>query len=225
MIGLTLWYFILCKVKQTIQDVAMSVYFSRQKRTYLYAPLILLFIASVVDASYAASYVINPNNTNVRFAIERFKTAATTGGFYNVKGQLQYDPNLKTGDISLTIPMSSLSTGNRIFDNKLMGADFFNTQIFPLAHFKSTNWYFNKDKVNPQLIRVDGNLTLHGETHPISLMASKFSCSQISTAKKKVCGGEFATKIDRTKWNINKYSLFGLTKNLDLKVKIEALEQ
>lgn len=182
---------------------------------------LLIFIASVVDVSYAASYIINPTNTNIRFAIERFKTSATTGGFYNVKGQLQYDPILKTGNISLNIPIDSLDTGNKAFNDKLKGAAFFDKQSFPLAHFKSTNWYFNKNKVT----RVDGSLTLHGETHPIILSASKFNCYQVSTAKKRGCRGEFTTTIDRTKWNINKYSLFGLTKNLDLTVQIEAMEQ
>ncbi len=204
----------------------MKVLSSSQKRPYLYAKLLLsLFITNVIDTSYATSYIINPSQTSVRFSIEHFKTSATTGGFYNVEGQLQYNAKLKTGDISLTIPMNSLNTGNRAFNSKLMGADFFNTQSFPLAHFKSTSWYFNKDKIIPQVTRVDGDLTLHGETHPISLTANKFNCYQSTTAKKQVCGGAFATKIDRTKWKINKYSLFGLTNTLDLKVQIEAMEK
>lgn len=74
----------------------MKVLSSSQKRPYLYAKLLLsLFITNVIDASYAISYVINPSQTSVRFAIEHFKTSATTGGFYNVKGQLQYNLKLK----------------------------------------------------------------------------------------------------------------------------------
>lgn len=200
----------------------MSVYFSRQKRAHLYAPLIsLLFTVSFIQISYAANYVINPSNTNVRFAIESFKTSATKGGFYNVKGQLQYDSKLRTGNISLTIPIDSLNTGNKIFNKNLKGAAFFDMQRFPSAHFQSTNWYFNKNEVT----RVDGDLTLHGETHAISLTANKFNCHQTDISKNEVCAGEFSTTIDRTKWNINKYSLFGLTKNLDLKVQVEATKQ
>lgn len=161
----------------------------------------------------------------MRFAIEHFKTSTNTGGFYNVKDQLQYDPISKLGDISLIIPIDSLNTGNKAINNNLKGADFFNMPRFPSAHFQSTNWYFSDSKVT----QVDGNLTLHGETHPISLIATKFKCYQASIAKdiakNEVCGGEFSTTIDRTKWNINKFSLFGLTKNLDLKVQIEAMKQ
>ena len=183
--------------------------------------ILLLLIASAAHSSYAASYVINPKNTSVQFTIEHFKTSTTTGGFYNVKGQLKYESVAKSGDISLLIPIDSLNTGNKAINNNLKGAGFFNMQRFPSAHFQSTNWYFNSSQVT----RVDGNLTLHGETHPISLTTTKFNCYQASTAKNEVCSGEFSTTIDQTKWNINKFSLFGLTKNLDLKVQIEATKQ
>ena len=200
----------------------MSVLPFTLKKPHAYPLLILpLLMASTAQSSDAASYVINPKNTSVRFTIEHFKTSATTGGFYNVKGQLQYNPILKLGNISLIIPIDSLNTGNKAINNNLKGANFFNMPRFPSAHFQSTNWYFN----DSQVTRVDGDLTLHGETHPISLTATKFNCYQTSTAKNEVCSGEFSTTIDRTKWNINKFSLFGLTKNLDLKVQIEAMKQ
>lgn len=200
----------------------MSVLPFTLKKPHVYPLLILpLLIASAAHSSYAASYVINPKNTSVRFAIERFKTSTTTGDFYNVKGQLQYDPMVKSGDISLLIPIDSLNTGNKAINSNLKGAGFFNMRRFPSAHFQSTNWYFDDSKVT----RVDGNLTLHGETHPISLIATKFNCYQASIAKNEVCGGDFSTTIDRTKWNMNKFSLFGLTKNLNLKIQIEAMKQ
>ncbi len=194
-----------------------------------WAVIIPLLTLCSITHSYAANYVINPTNTNVRFAIERFETSATTGGFYNVKGQLQYDPNLKTGNISLLIPISSLSTGNTLFNNNLKGPDFFDSQRFPSARFQSTKWYFNNaDSSNIDNLavkKVEGNLTLHGETHPVTLTATQFKCQMSSTVKKEVCSGDFVAIIDRTKWNINKYSLFGLTKNLNLNIQVEATRQ
>lgn len=194
------------------------------KKSHVFLVLPIL-ITSAIEGSYASNYIINPDSTNVRFAIERFKSQATTGGFYNVKGQLQYDSKLKTGDISLVIPINSLNTGSRTFNNRLTGADFFDAQKFPSAQFKSTNWYFNKDSTNPQVARVDGRLTLHGETHPISLTATKFECALSTIRKNEVCSGNFTATIDRTKWSIDKHAWFGLTKNLNLTIKIEAAKQ
>ncbi|GAA0799148.1 YceI family protein [Psychrobacter piscatorii] len=187
--------------------------------------LIPLLLVSTIGDSHAASYSINPTNTHIRFAIERFKTSATTGGFYDIKGQLQYDPSLQTGDISLIIPIESLNTGNSSFNSSLTGPDFFDAKKFPSAQFKSTKWYFDQDKKSPQVTRVDGKLTLHGETHPISLKAKNFDCYLSPSLKKDVCGGDFTATIDRTKWNINKFVWFGLTKNLNLNIKVEAARQ
>ena len=185
----------------------------------------LLLLTGFTVSSFAATYKIEPDNSNVRFAIDHLKTSATTGGFYNVTGILQYDPSAKTGDISLIIPIKSLNTGNKVFNLKLMGPDFFNMEQFPLAHFESTKWHFTSDKENPKVTRVDGKLTLNGQTHPISLLATKFNCYLSSPLKNTVCGGNFTATIDRTQWNIKKYVLFGMTKNLTLNIQVEAAKQ
>ena len=189
-------------------------------------PLVtLLLLIGFTVSSHAATYKIEPDTSNVRFAIDHLKTSATTGGFYNVTGILQYDPSAKTGDISLIIPIKSLTTANKGFTLKLMGPDFFNMEQFPLAHFESTKWHFTSDKENPKVTRVDGKLTLNGQTHPISLLATKFNCYLSSPLNRTVCGGSFTATIDRTQWNIKKYVLFGMTKNLTLNIQVEAAKQ
>lgn len=185
----------------------------------------LLLLVGFTVSSFAATYKIEPDTSNVRFAIDHLKTSAATGGFYNVTGILQYDPSAKTGDISLIIPIKSLNTGNKSFTLKLMGPDFFNMEQYPLAHFESSKWHFTSDKENPKVTRVDGKLTLNGQTHPISLLATKFNCYLSSPLKNTVCGGNFTATIDRTQWNIKKYVLFGMTKNLTLNIQVEASKQ
>ena len=193
---------------------------------HYYKPLgTLLLLVGFTISSFAATYKIEPDTSNVRFAIDHLKTSATTGGFYNVTGILQYDPSAKTGDISLIIPIKSLNTGNKVFNLKLMGPDFFNMDQFPLARFESTTWHFSSDKDNPKVTRVDGKLTLNGQTRPISLLATKFNCYLSSPLNRTVCGGNFTATIDRTQWNIKKYVLFGMTKNLTLNIQVEAAKQ
>ena len=189
-----------------------------------YLSIVPLLLVSTISDGHAATYSINPTSTHIKFAIERFKNSATAGGFYNISGQLQYDPDLRAGDISLIIPIDSLNTGNTSFNKSLIGPDFFDAKMHPSARFKSTKWYFNKAK-KPQVTRVDGYLTLHGETHPISLTATKFECGTSVGFKQEICGGNFTAMIDRTKWDINKFAWFGLTKNLQLNIKVEAARQ
>ncbi len=187
----------------------------------------LTLIAGCIGSSHAATYLIEPNNSNVRFEIDHFNTSTNTGGFYNLTGQLQYDKSAKTGNISLVIPINSLNTGNKAFDGVLKGSDFFDIEKFPLASFESTKWYFTdvNGKASSDVTSVDGNLTMHGITNPITLTATKFNCYFSFIAKKPVCGGDFTTTIDRTKWGMSKYTLLGITEKVTLKVQIEAAKQ
>lgn len=149
----------------------------------------LLLSAWVVGSSHAAIYHIDPTHTKVRFAIDHFKTSTNTGGFYNLTGQLEYDPVANIGNVSLIIPLNSLMTGDKAFT------------------------------------KVDGMLTLHGQTNPVTLTATKFNCYFSYILKKSVCGGDFTTTIDRTKWGISKYTLLGITEKVDLTIQIEAAKQ
>ncbi|TXD96263.1 polyisoprenoid-binding protein [Psychrobacter frigidicola] len=189
----------------------------------------LLLLAGCIGSSYAATYFFEPNNSNVRFEIDHFNTSTNTGGFYNLTGQLQYDPRAKTGSVSLVIPINSLNTGNKAFDLTLTGPDFFDMAKFPLASFESTKWHFAdaniKGKAGTDVAKVDGNLTMHGITNPITLTATKFNCYFSFIAKKSVCGGDFTTTIDRTKWGMSKYTLLGITEKVTLNIQIEAAKQ
>lgn len=187
---------------------------------------ILLLTSCIASAnSHAATYFLEPDNSNVRFEIDHFNTSTNSGGFYSLTGQLQYDPAAKIGNISLVIPINSLNTGNVAFDTVLKSPDFFDVKKFPLASFESTQWHFANDKAGADVTRVDGNLTMHGITQPITLNATKFNCYFSFIAKKPVCGGDFTTTIDRTKWGMDKYTLLGITEKVTLKVQIEAAKQ
>lgn len=192
-------------------------------------PLALLFLLSIAllltVSSHANSYLIVPDNSNVRFEIDHFNTSTNSGGFYNLTGQVEYDPSAKIGAVTMVIPINSINTGNVAFDNVLKSADFFEAKKYPLATFTSTQWYFANDNSELPVTKVDGNLTMHGQTHPITLTATKFNCYFSFIAKKQVCGGDFTTAIDRRKWNIDKYTLLGITEKVVLKVQIEAAKQ
>ncbi len=176
-------------------------------------------------SSQAATYLLVPDNSNVRFEIDHFNTSTNSGGFYNLTGQVEYDAQAKLGKVSIVIPINSLNTGNVAFDNVLKGADFFEVEKYPLATFDSTKWHFADDKSESPVTKVEGKLTMHGQTHPITLSATKFNCYFSFIAKSSVCGGDFTTTIDRRKWDMGKYSLLGITEKVVLKVQIEAAKQ
>lgn len=208
------------------------------KRSTLLSVSVCLFTGLASGSLQAATYEIDPTHANVRFAIDHFGTSTNTGGFYNLTGEVEYDPKQKYGKVSIVIPLDRLNTGNEQFDETLKGKDFFEVEKFPTAKFESTQWYFsdqpsflgklfsssNQKQALP-VTHIEGNLTLHGETHPVTLQATKFNCYLSPILKRSVCGGDFTTTIDRTNWGISKYVLLGMTKEVVLNIQIEAAKK
>lgn len=199
----------------TIQSIKPMQTMKKANRALAIAAISALGMFSAV--AHAATYELDPKHTAVRFFVDHFGTTTNAGGFYNLSGTLEYAPKEKKGFVGITIPMGSLNTGIKAFDSHLKSADFFNVKEHPTAYFKSTKWEFDGDKVKA----VKGDLTLLGQTHPVTLTATKFNCYDSPLLKAEACGGDFETTIDRTKWGINTFTDGGMMKDIKLVVQVE----
>lgn len=179
---------------------------------------LLIGLGTLSVVGNAATYEIDPNHANARFSVNHFGTSTNTGGFYGLTGTVQYQPEAKKGFVGVTIPIGSLETGNKTFNKHLKSADFFDVENYPTAYFKSTDWEFDGDEVEA----VKGELTLLDQTHPVTLKATNFNCYDSPMLETQVCGGDFETTIDRTKWGIDKYTDGGMMKDIKLNIQIEA---
>lgn len=182
--------------------------------------LFALAVAATASA-YAADYQIDPHHTNARFAIDHFGTSTNVGGFYGLTGKMQFDAAAKTGRIDLTIPIANLQTGSEPFTGHLKSADLFHADRYPEMRFVSSRFHFDGNKVRS----VEGQLTLLGKTHAVTLHAEKFNCYNSPMLKTQVCGGDFSATIDRTLWGMNYLVDAGMSKNVRLDIQIEAAKQ
>ncbi|WP_226997841.1 YceI family protein [Moraxella bovoculi] len=88
----------------------------------------------------------------------------------------------------------------------------FNAEAHPNMRFESTKFnYVGKGKAR-KLSSVDGNLTLLGQTHSVRLKVNKLNCYDSPMAKAEVCGGDFGTTIDRTRWGMDYLVAMGMAK-------------
>lgn len=182
--------------------------------------IILTILAAAFGTAQADTYKIDSHHANARFAIDHFGTSTNTGGFYNLNGTVEYNPQARTGKVSLDIPIANLSSGNDHFNRHLASADLFNAAQYPNMRFESTRFNFRGNKLSS----VDGKLTLLGQTHPVRLNADRFNCYHSERAKAQVCGGDFSATIDRSKWGMN--YLQGIVNNeVKLNIQIEAVKQ
>jgi polyisoprenoid-binding protein YceI len=121
---------------------------------------------ALASPALAATYAIDANHTQVHFTYSHLGYSNLSGRLTEVTGNFDFDPaDPSKSSIDVTLPMSSLSTGVAKLDAHLAGPDFFDTEKFPTASFKSTGvTVTGKDK-----LAVAGDLTFHGVTRPVVL--------------------------------------------------------
>ena len=180
-----------------------------------------LVLSMLTATSIAADYKIDPMHANARFNIDHFGTTTNHGGFYNLEGQVSFDPAKQTGSVEVVIPVATLNTGVEAFDNHMKSPDLLDSAKFANITFKSTEWVFDGTKPT----EIKGELTMMGKTNPVTLKATKFNCYENPMFNAEVCGGDFTTTIDRTQWGIDFLVDMGMTKDVVIQIQIEAVKQ
>lgn len=185
--------------------------------------VMVVILISIAQPAVAAIYKIDPIHTNARFTLDHFATSSNVGGFYNLTGEVQYDDTTKIGSVDVTIPLSSLDTGRKTFTEHLLSNNFFDKNQFPNMRFKSDQWIFSKDG---KVRAIRGQLTMKGQTHPITLKAYKFNCYTNPINASQVCGGDFEGIIDRSQWGINGYlKEIPASRFVKLNIQVEAIKK
>lgn len=111
---------------------------------------------------------IDPSHSHVGFSVAHMVVSEVEGKFKQWKGQALIDEKaLEKSQVSFTIEAASIDTADAKRDEHLRGADFFDTAKYPQITFKSTKITKAGAGYNLQ-----GNLTIHGVTKPVTLAAT-----------------------------------------------------
>lgn len=136
------------------------------RRGNLLAALVLTAVTLVSAAPAGAStWSIDPNHSTVGFKIRHIFTKVP-GTFNEFSGIIEYDPaKPEAGSVKVEIDPASIDTRVEHRDADLRSDHFFDVEKFPTLTFESTK----VAKTGDNELRVDGNLTMHGVTKPITL--------------------------------------------------------
>lgn len=180
-----------------------------------------LLAAPLMAKAEPATYAIDPTHTSVIFEALHFGVSTNRGRFIKNSGTVTLDKAGKTGQVDLTLDMTGISTGVAPFDKHLQSGDFFDVANHPTARFVGQRMVFEGDKVT----EVQGQLTMRGQTHPVTLSAVRFGCFDHPRLKREVCGGDFETTIKRSLWGVNWGLNFGQADDVKLIIQAEAIKQ
>ena len=133
------------------------------------AGLLLLALSSTAAAATVEHFRIDPVHTRVAFQVSHAGFSNPIGSFAQSSGTLDFDPDDVSADhVDVRIPITTLNLGDGKWQGKILDSTFFDAKKFPDAHFVSTQ----VSKTGATAYTVDGLLTLHGVSHPVTLKAT-----------------------------------------------------
>ena len=165
----------------------------------------------------AGTYAVDPSHTQVMWRVNHFGFNDYFGLFGDVKGTLKLDPaNLKASSVDITIPLRSLKTNSDGLTKHLSGADFFEFDRFEDANFRSTAITIDPDGARA---RIDGNLTLKGQTRPMSITARFEGAGTNPMNNKQTVGFHGLATIKRSQFGID-YALPNVPDDVNLAISV-----
>jgi polyisoprenoid-binding protein YceI len=182
-----------------------------------------LLAAAVTSGAFAAAdtYKVDATHTYPSFEADHFGGLSVWRGKFNkTEGSIVVDKAAKTGTVDLTIDATSIDFGNDKLNEHAKGAEMFDTAKFPNASYKG-KLVFKGDAP----ATVDGQLTLHGVTKPVTLTINKFKCIQHPMLKREVCGADASATFNRGDFGVAYGTQMGFNPEVKLAIQVEAVKQ
>jgi polyisoprenoid-binding protein YceI len=188
-------------------------------RTLLATVLLGLFVA-LPAAAKPVTYHLDPNHTQVRVVWTHFGFSHPAANFTHVTGTLVYDAEHPTrSSVKVNIPMAGLDTHVAALDEHLKGADFFDIAKYPQAHFVSTD----VRKAGKDRLTVDGKLSVHGITRPVTLHVTVNKIGMQPMLKVPAAGFDATATLKRSDFGVGAYApMVSDTVHLEITVEADA---
>jgi polyisoprenoid-binding protein YceI len=181
--------------------------------------IVALLAASAASAFAADSYTIEPNHTYPSFEADHMGISVLRGKFTKSSGTIVLDRAAKTGALDITIDANSIDFGHEKLNAHAKTADMFDVAKFPTASYKSKSITFKGDVP----VSVQGELTLHGVTKPVTLAINKFTCIEHPMLKREACGADATAQFKRSDFGIS-YGLPLFSPDVKLAIEVEAVK-
>jgi polyisoprenoid-binding protein YceI len=182
----------------------------------------LLAAAGALEANAASGptrYRLDPLHTYVSFEAPHVAAISYWRGKFDrtKSGEIVLDRAAKTGSVEVTIDASSVDVGLEKLSDHIRSKDFLDVANFPTASYKGTI-QFTGDTPSS----VNGELTLHGVTKPVTLTINSLKCVPDMMLQIERCGADASAKINRGDFGVN-YAIPATGSDVRLQIQVEGL--
>jgi polyisoprenoid-binding protein YceI len=113
----------------------------------------------------SGTWIIDKAHSSIEFRVKHMMISTVRGHFTDFEGTIEAAPDYHDSKVRTEIRTASIDTNEPRRDEHLRSADFFDADQHPTIRFESTD----VEHLERGNYRVNGNLTLRGETRPVNL--------------------------------------------------------
>ncbi|HEV7606899.1 MAG TPA: YceI family protein [Steroidobacteraceae bacterium] len=168
------------------------------------------------------TYNVDPEHTYPSFEADHFGGMSVWRGKFNQNsGTIVVDKEAGTGTVDITIDTSSIDFGIEKLKTHVTSNDpqMLDVAKYPTATYKGKLVKFK----NGAPTEVEGALTLHGVTKPVTLTIRSFKCMMHPMKKKEFCGADAVGSINREDFGVSWGKAFGFKMDVKLAIQVEAV--
>ena len=187
------------------------------RTTLLFAAL--LSTATLSAPAENAHYTIDPAHTYPSFEADHMGISVWRGKLDKSSGGVDLDKVAGTGNVDVTLDLSSIDFGLDALNTWAKGKDFFDVANHPTATYTGKL----VDFVDGKPTRVAGTLTLHGVSRPMDLKIRLFKCIPHPIFKRELCGADATGTFDRSAFGLDAGKDYGFSMDVALRIQVEAL--
>jgi polyisoprenoid-binding protein YceI len=176
-----------------------------------------LSLLGIAVAAGSETWTIDPVHSTAQFTARHFGIVPVIGTIPILKASVRIDAGSQIPvAVSAELDASKLDTHNDMRDGDLRSEHYFNVAAWPTITFVSTK----VEGADPKHFTITGDLTMHGQTHPVALDASVVGAGKSPRGRSIIAFGATAT-IDRTLWGMS-YGPVIVGNSIDLSINAEA---
>jgi polyisoprenoid-binding protein YceI len=173
----------------------------------------------------AGTWAVDPVHSEIGFSIRHLMVSKVRGRFSRFEGSFVTAEDPLASSVSASVDVTSIDTGNPDRDAHVRSADFLDVERYPELTFHSTGVRAEDDGYV-----LDGDLSLHGVTRPVSLQLEVHGFQPDSPFGDTRAGFTAKTEIDRRDFGIE-FNIpldgggVGLGHKVEITLEIEAIRQ
>lgn len=185
-------------------------------------PLSALSLLVGTACAAPVTYQIDPSHTFPSFEADHMGGVSVWRGKFNKSsGKVTLDRAASKGDVEIVVDMDSIDYGFELMNTKARSPELFDTARYPQSVYKGKLDAF----VNGAPTKVNGVLTMHGVTRPLTLDIKSFKCIPHPMLKRELCGADALATLNRADYGIDAGQPWGFSMDVTLRIQVEAVAE